>query len=147
MSARTRKRRAKAENGPKRAVWSILYGSAASAVASLVLILLLGTVALCSPDPDVAARIIGYASFYVSAAVGGFFAFKLCGGYAMLCGLCSGAAFTLIVFALSLFFRPDGAMNAWLAFLIRIPAIAFAVVGAVLAMHRPRKKRHRRRKR
>ena len=102
MTRTSKKRKAKVEPTPERALTSALWGIMAAAVCALALMLVFAVIALLSKDPAPVSRIGGYLSLYVSAAIGGLFAYRKCGGYALLAGLFTGGAYFVLTLLLSM---------------------------------------------
>lgn len=145
--AKTKRKKPPTEPTPVRALLSALWGVMAALGAALILVLAFGGIALMFADPGAVAGVLGYASLYLSAAVGGFVAFKHCRGLAVLCGLYTGLGFAALTLIFSLLVGSDGeGMNVGLSFLLRLVTVAAAIGGAMLATYKP-PKRHRRRRR
>lgn len=145
--ARSRGKRTQTEPTPLGAICSALWGMISAIVTAILLMLVFGGVALMFADPGAIAGVLGYITLYFSAAVGGFVAFKHCRGFAILCGLYTGLSFTALTLILSLLISSDGeGINAGLAFLLRIPTVASAIGGAMIATYKPKKRRRPRRR-
>ncbi len=146
MTRANKKRRATVEASPRLAMVMSLWGTVASMIAAFVLILLSAVIALFCPDPRAVARVAGYVILYASAFVGGFYAYRRCRGYALLCGLYTGLYFTALTLLLSLAlsFMASTLGPAW-AFLLRLPIIAASVGGAAAGSYSPQRRRHRHR--
>ena len=146
MTKNNKKRRPTVESTPQGAIKSALPGTAAALVAALVMILIGALIALLCPDPGAAARIVGYAVLYLSAFVGGFYAYRRCRAYPLLCGLYTGLIYTALTIVLSLILRLEqGGVSAFLAFLLRLPIVVSAIVGGVSGSYSPKRRRKRRR--
>ena len=144
MTKNNKKRRPTAEATLQGAIKSALPGMAASLVSALVMMLLGTLIALLCPDPGAAARVAGYVTLYLSAFVGGFYAYRRCRAYPLLCGLYTGLFYTALTLLLSLILRFDGAgLSPALAFLLRLPIIAAAIGGGVAGAYSPKKPRKR----
>ena len=145
--SKSKSKRTQSEPTPVGAIKSALWGMGTSVAAAIILMVVFSGIALLFADPGAVAGILGYVCLYLSAASGGFVAFKRCRGFAVLCGFYTGLGLTALTLILSLLIRVDGeGMNAGLSFLLRIPTIAAAIGGAMLATYRPQK-RHRRHRR
>ncbi len=146
MTKTNKKRRQTSETTPRGAIMSALPGVAAAMVTAIAMILIFGLIALFCPDPRAVARIAGYATLYLSAFLGGLYAYRCCRAYALLCGLYTGLFYTALTLILSLVIRVDGAgVSPMLAFLLRLPTVAAAIGGAMAGAYTP--KRHHRRRR
>ena len=145
--ARSRGKRTQVEPTPLDAVRSTVWGMIYAISAALLLMFAFAGIALLFADPGAVAGALGYVCLYLSAAIGGFIAFKYCRGFAILCGLYTGLGFATLTFVLSLLVSTDGeGINAGLAFVLRLPIVAAAIGGAMLATYKPqnRRRRHRR---
>ncbi len=146
MTRSNKKRRQTQEASPRQAIMMSLWGVLAAAVSAAVLMLMASVIAVFCPDPRAVARISGYAILYISAFLGGLYAYRRCGGYALLCGLYSGLYYTALtlILSLSLGFMASS-IGAGLAFLLRLPIVAAAIGGAAAGAYTPKRRRHRRR--
>ena len=146
MTKNNKKRRPVVEATPQGAIKSSLPGTAAALVSALVMTLLGALIALLCPDPGAAARVTGYAVLYLSAFAGGFYAYRRCRAYPLLCGLYTGLSYTALTILLSLLLQIDeGGLSPALAFLLRAPIVLTAIVGGVAASYSPKRRRKRRR--
>jgi len=144
MTRTSKKRRTKVEATPERALVSALWGVMAAAACALALMLIFAVIALLSKDPSPVSRIGGYLSLYVSACIGGFFAYRKCGGYALLSGLFTGAAYFVLTLLLSMLMPLS--MNMGVSIILRSILIGASVAGAYLGAYKPARRRVRRRK-
>jgi putative membrane protein (TIGR04086 family) len=109
--------------------------------------LIFSLLALFSEDPAIIARIGGYFSFYVSSMLGGFIAYRKCGGYTFLAGLFTGLGVFVLTALLSILIpSSETSMNVGLSILLRMICVAAAVGGAYLGAYRPSPRKRRRRK-
>lgn len=123
---------------------AILFGLAAECISAVILALVFSGVSLLFEDTSTAAKYFGFATLYLSALVGGFFAQKRCGGAPFATGIFCGALIFALITALS--FIPFGFSSGWspvVTFLLRLPAVLLAVFGAFLAEYKPKKRRRR----
>jgi len=144
MTRTSKKRRTKVEATPERALVSALWGIMAAAVSALTLMLIFAVIALFCKDPAPVSRIGGYLSLYLSAGIGGFFTYRKCGGYVLLSGLFTGAAYFVLTLLLSMLVPIS--MNMGVSILLRAILIGASVAGAYLGSYKPTPKRRRRRK-
>jgi len=146
MTRTGKKRRVKEkiEATPERALTSALYGVAVSAICAIALMLLFATIAIFMKDPSPISRIGGYLSLYISGGLGGFFAYRKCGGYALLSGLFTGVAYFVLTLLLSMLLPLS--MSMGLSIILRIALIGATIGGAYLGAYRPTPRRRRRRK-
>ena len=103
MMKTSKKRRAKAkiEATPERALVSSLFGVGAALISAFVIMIIAGLIALFSKDPAPVSRIGGYFALYASAMLGGFFAYRKCGGYALLSGAFVGGIYFVLTLLLT----------------------------------------------
>ena len=123
---------------------AMLSGIAAACISAVVLALVFSGVSLLFDDTSAAAKYFGFATLYLSALVGGFFAQKRSGGAPFATGVFSGALIFVLITALS--FIPFGFSSGWspvVTVLLRLPAVLLAVFGAFLAEYKPKKRRRR----
>lgn len=124
---------------------SALQGLAASLVTAVLLALILAGVSLIFKDTSKMAKYFGFATLYVSALVGGFFAQKRSGGAPFVTGLLCGTLLFALISVLS-YIVPMDFSSGWpplVSWLLRLPAVALAVFGAFLAEYKPKKRRRR----
>ena len=127
------------------AVIAILEGLAASLITAVLLALVFAGVSLLFEDTSTAAKYFGFATLYISALVGGFFAQKRCKGAPFAVGLISGVVLFATVSVLSLVI-PFDFSSGWsplTSWLLRLPVIVLSVAGALLAEYKPKKRRRR----
>lgn len=137
----------KFEATPQSALLASIWGLVIFVSCAIIFMLISSVVAIFAEDPREITRISGYAALYVSALVSGFFAYKKCKGYVILCGLFSGGFCFLLTFLLSLLVpRSISIMNVFLSFALRVIVVAASVCGALLASYKPNTKRRKRRK-
>ena len=124
---------------------SAFQGLAASLITAVVLALIFACVSLLFKDTSKVVKYFGFATLYVSALVGGFFAQKRSGGVPFVTGLlCGGLLFALI--SVLSYVLPIDFSSGWpplVSWLLRLPAVALAAFGAYLAEYKPKKRRRR----
>ena len=143
-TSKKRRVKTKVEATPERSLISAILGIVCAVACAFALMLIFTVIALFSKDPAPVSRIGGYLSLYVSAGIGGFFAYRKCGGYALLSGLFTGIGYFVLTLLLSMLVPL--AMNMGLSVILRAILIGASIGGAYLGAYKPTPKRHRRRK-
>ena len=140
---RKKPRRAVAEATPKGALAALPTGLLAAVISAVVMMAILAGVSLACHDAGTAVKLSGYASLYVPAFIGGFFACRRCNGMPLLCGLLTGGAMMLLTLMMApLIGEGIGFMKA---FLTRLPLIPIAILGGLAATYIPKRRVRRRR--
>ena len=144
MLRTSKKRKQKVEATPEKALISALWGIMSASVCAFALMLIFAIISLFSKDPAPVSRVGGYISLYLSAGIGGFFAYRKCGGYALLSGSFTGIAYFVLTLLFSMLMPLS--MNMGLSILLRVILIGASIGGAYLGAYKPAPRRHRRRK-
>ena len=111
---------------------------------SLLLLLLFSKILLATKDPVRYTALTGPVLLYFCTAFGGYLASLLCGRrFALLSGLLVGAGTFFFCTVCALFIKSEASHLA--ALLLRLPLLAAAICGALLATKK-RKARRRKRK-
>lgn len=120
-------------------------------LASLLSLLLLCTAgaaaAFSSADPDALVTSISLGVMFLSALIGGLFAFRSLRRAPFVCGLLCGLCLLLASAFLGLFL-PDALGDTWptaLRWGLRGGMLGFSVLGAVMGSYAPKKKKRKKR--
>lgn len=106
----------------------------------LLMVLSMALIAYFCPDPDSMTRPLGLAASALTALVGGFTAVRLHGHNALVCGLLSGSALTVLLLLISLFFTTYASgYSAGISCLLHTAFVLFSVAGAYLGLPRASK--------
>ena len=143
-NSKKRRAKAKAEATPERTLTCSLLGVAVALISALFVMIIFAIIALFSKDPAPVSRIGGYFALYLSAMIGGFFAYRKCGGYALLSGALVGGAYFVLTLLLSM--TVPLSMNMGLSIALRALLIGASIGGAYLGAYKPAPKRRKRRK-
>jgi len=125
-----------------------------SLLISFAVMLLFGALSLLAssfilsgrPNPAPYIRIVGFALPALTALVGGITAGISEKKQGALCGLCSGAAFVLVLFLLS-FFANGGALSAFETLISYTVLILLSVLGGLIGASQGGKRKKRRSRR
>ncbi len=121
-------------------------GTAVFAASALITSLPAAIIAYSTSDPGAYILPLGLVALYISAAAGGFAAYKFHGGLALFSGLFSGLASVAISLLLSLIL-PLGTspeVSPAVLLLTRAPILVLSIVGAYLASVKRKNKKKRR---
>ena len=111
---------------------------------SLLLLLLFSKILLATKDPVRHTALTGPLLLYLCTAFGGYLATLLCGRrFALLSGLLVGAGIFFFCTVCALFIKSEA--SHLMALLLRLPLLAAAVCGALLAARKRKPRRHKRR--
>lgn len=131
-----------------RCVKGVLLGQIVALLTTLLLSIVAAAVSYAQADPDALTLPLAIVVAAVASLACGFVTARKIRRQPLLCGLGSGALFLLIGFFLSCFL-PDALRGQWnppLGWGMRAGGILFSVLGAILAVNMPgKRKRHRRR--
>lgn len=106
-----------------------LFALVCTAGIGLILLLLMTGIVLSTADPDTMVTPMALAALGVSSLAGGMIAARLCGGRALLCGLCVGILWTFVLWLLTFFIDgSDPAMTLGISAGWRV-ALHAAVIG------------------
>ncbi|MBR6682455.1 MAG: TIGR04086 family membrane protein [Clostridia bacterium] len=121
-----------------------LKGVLAAIVSSTVLLLVLSFIAYTRADPDSYVPIFAGIALYVSAFICGFVAVKKNRESGLLCGLVSGAIFTVLIVALSLAMRTSDAGGSSLKWVMYLVVLGISILGGVVGVPSGKAKRNKR---
>ena len=112
--------------------------------AGMILLLAASLCAYFFPDPDQLILPLGLAASLLTALIGGFCAVRIHGHSALVCGLCNGSLFTLLMILVSLFFKAYSAgYSATVSCLLHAAFLLLSVAGAFLGLRKaPKKRKH-----
>ena len=101
--------------------------------------LIAALIAYFCPDPVTMALPLGLAAAAITAVGGGFFATRLHGGSALVCGLINAALTSALMLLASLFCKPLAyGYASWLPPLLHTAFVALTIGGAYLGLPRKR---------
>ena len=129
------------------AIFSSLFGLVAAIITLIALTVAFSFVSLMCPDPRAVSRFLGYAVLYLSSFVGGFVAYKRCGGYPLLCGASFGVLYALINWLFSLLLAPTDAISIGIALIMRVATAGVAILGSYLGSYKPKRRHSQKRRR
>ena len=121
-----------------------LKGVLAAIISSAVLLLVLSFIAYTRADPDSYVTIFASVALYVSAFICGFVAVKKNRESGLLCGLVSGAIFTMLIIGMSLIARTTDESSSNLKWVIYLVILGVSALGGVIGVPSGKMKRKKR---
>ncbi len=126
-----------AAGGMLRVLASMLFALPVTAGIGMLLLLIITGIALSTGDPDAMLTPLALAILGITSLLGGLVCARRCGSRPLLCGVCSGLLFTLLLWVLTLFVdRTDPTLTLgttpWGRLALHVAVVALETAGALI---------------
>ena len=133
-------------SGPTAILMAALFSLPVTAGIGLILLLATTAIAASTPDPDAMISPLSIGVLGVTALLGGLVSARRCGRDPLLCGLCGGIMFTLLLWVLTLFVdRTDPALTlgvaGWGRWAMHAAVVILELAGGLMGGYTPKRKR------
>ena len=136
------KRTEHSEGSVKKFIKSVVIGSISSMLIAVILSFVLSAVALAFSDPNEVISALSLSALILASFCGGFITLKMNSSSALACGLITGTITLLFCVFLSFIFpKGDGTANALGVIVFRAVIPITSLLGAYVALSKPKPKR------